>query len=171
MTKIEKWEIREILIIFQNSYFAYIFVSNWFYWSYTILNVTMLWFALPNCFIKNDILHKPLFILNITNGLLGENIFFVRFYTPLSLLQHAYLFNRYSFKCGKKSTQWKCSQTNHASKQFEDFYLSNYHEKNIFPYLDFSRLLIWYWEDIILTQENSVFNSFAISLRFGYFFP
>jgi len=39
-------------------------------------------------------------------------------------------------------------------------------KKNIFPYLDFSRLLIWYYEDI-LTQENPELNSFAISLRFG----
>jgi hypothetical protein len=42
--------------------------------------------------------------------------------------------------------------------------------KNIFPYLDFSRFLIWYWEDIF-TQVNLELNSFAISLRFGYFFP
>jgi len=41
--------------------------------------------------------------------------------------------------------------------------------KKYFPYLDFSRLLIWYWEDIF-AQENLDFNSFAISLRFGYFF-
>jgi hypothetical protein len=39
----------------------------------------------------------------------------------------------------------------------------------IFPYLYFSNLLIWYWGDIF-AQENLEFNSFAISLRFGYFF-
>ena len=35
---------------------------------------------------------------------IGENIYFVRFYTPLSLLQHAYLFNRYGCKCGKRTS-------------------------------------------------------------------
>ena len=64
-----KREKREILII-QNSHFAYIyiFVSNRYYWSYTILNVAMLWFVLHNCLIKNDILHRPLFFFffNIT---------------------------------------------------------------------------------------------------------
>ena len=44
------------------------------------------------------------------------------------------------------------------------------HENNIFRYLYFSRLLIWYWEDIF-AQENLEFNSFAISLTCGYFFP
>ena len=70
-----KREKREILII-QNSHFAYIyiFVSNRYYWSYTILNVAIyVVIVLPNSLIKNYILHRPLFIfLNYNTYLLNS---------------------------------------------------------------------------------------------------
>ena len=50
-----------------------------------------------------------------------------------------------------------------------EFFL--YPIQNIFSLIQiFFRLLIQYQEDIF-TQENLELNSFAISLRFGYFFP
>ena len=71
--KSKKWEKREILII-QNSHLVYIYVNNQYYWHYSILNVTMLWFVLFNSLIKNDILHNELVFLHITTPIYYEYI-------------------------------------------------------------------------------------------------